>query len=185
MKKLLSLALVALIALSANAASIAWKSTALSFDGATLKSNTSVVGYLIYLGNSASLDASYAITDSFDASSIGTVAQTDSNGTAKAGQVGETLQFAFGSYQNNDAFALLVSYTTEGKTYWNLSSTINSLSGLSDELSTPADFTTFAFNNATAENGTLKAGGGWTAVPEPASAMLALAGVAMLIRRRK
>ena len=186
MKKLLSLALVALVAISAQAASVQWKSEALSFEGTALKSNTSVIGYLIYLGNDGNLASSYEMTKTFSASDIGTLAQTDSNGTAKGSQVGETLEFQFGDYVNNDAFALLVSYTADGKTYWNLSSTINSLTGLADEISTPGNFTTYAFNNATsATKGTLTAGGGWTAVPEPASAMLALAGVAMLIRRRK
>ena len=135
MKKILSLVLVALVAFSTQAASVLWKSDALSFGGTALKSNTDVVGYLVFLGNEGSLASSYEITKTFSVSDIGSLVQTDSNGTAKGSQVGGTFQFQFGDYVNDDAFALLVSYTTEGKTYWNLSSTINSLTGLADEIS--------------------------------------------------
>ena len=185
MKKLLSIALVALVAISAQAAAISWSSAAISFDGSTMKNNTSVMGYLIAL-EGTSLDESYTLTEGFSASNIGTVIHTDSNGTNKGGKVAGTADIT--GYANGDAFALLLVYTVGKDTYFNLSSSVNVLEGLdpTDPTVAAEEWSDFTINGSTvAEKGTLKAGAGWTAVPEPASAMLALAGVAMLIRRRK
>ena len=188
MKKLLLLALVGMFTISAQAAAIAWSSTAISFDGVTLKNNASVVGYLIALEGS-NLEASYALTEGFSLTTIGTLADTCS-GSKKSGKVTGTPDLP---YTNGDSFALLITYTDGVDTYYNLSSTINTFSGLdpNDITVFPEEWNDFAINGAAAAtDGTLTAGGGWTkaaapAVPEPASAMLALAGVAMLIRRRK
>ena len=64
MKKLLTLALVAIVAISTQAASIMWSSDAVSFGGTTLKNNASVAGYLIALEGS-SLAASYDLAEGF------------------------------------------------------------------------------------------------------------------------
>ena len=63
---------------------------------------------------------------------------------------------------------------------------MNTLAGISDEISTPADWANFSVSGTTSETpGKMSAGSGWTAVPEPATATLALAGLALLIRRRR
>ncbi len=185
MKKLLSLAIVGILAISVQAATIPWSSAAISFDGSTMKNNTSVMGYLIAL-DGTSLDESYTLTEGFSALTIGAIVNSDLNGTSKAGKVAGTADVS--NYTNGDAFAVLITYTDGDNTYYNLSSSVYTLSGLdpNDISVAPTQWADFAINGATSsEKGTLKAGGGWTAVPEPASAMLALAGVAMLIRRRK
>jgi hypothetical protein len=186
MKKLLSLALVALVAISAQAAFIEWSTVAITFGGTTLKNNTSVAGYLIALDGSSL--ATYDLVEGFSATSIGTVVESKS-GTPKSGKF--TGNSDISAYSNGDAFAFLITYNDGTDTYYNLSSTVNVLAGLdpTDSTVAPATWGNFAVNGAMNETaGTLTAGGGWTkavAVPEPASAMLALAGVAMLIRRRK
>ena len=185
MKKILTFALIGMFCISSYAANIDWSSVALSFGGTDLKKSTAVTGYLIAL-EGTSLATSYDLSSSFSASSIGVVLGTDTDGTSKGSKVVGS-SFLDG-YKNGDAFALLVTYNDGDKMYYNLSSSVYTLAGLdpNDPSVAPQEWDDFAFNNATsAEKGTLKAGGGWTAVPEPASAMLALAGVAMLIRRRK
>ena len=78
-------------------------------------------------------------------------------------------------------------YSNEGKTYFNLSSSTYTMSGLSDELSTPTA-ASFAFNyGGPTESTKVSSGSGWVqaAVPEPSTAALALAGLALLLKRRK
>jgi hypothetical protein len=184
MKKLLAIALVGFIAVSAQAASILWSSDAVSFGGTTLKNNASVNGYLIALDGSSL--ASFDLVEGFSATDIGTLVDSK-EGTPKSGKLTGTADVS--AYSNGDAFAFLITYNDGTDIYYNLSSTVNVLAGLdpSDPTVAPATWGNFAVNGAANETaGTLTAGGGWTkAVPEPSSAMLALAGVAMLIRRRK
>jgi PEP-CTERM putative exosortase interaction domain len=73
--------------------------------------------------------------------------------------------------------ALYDSGTSDG--YWfNISSKITATPYLEGQ-SPPETTTSASFSNSTATMG------GWQAVPEPATAALALAGLALLIRRRK
>ncbi len=185
MKKIITLTAILGFALASHAASVAWSTVKLSFGETSLK-NSSVNAYLVYL-ESGSLSDSYTFTESFSAASIGKVVQsTDSVGkTAKA--MG-TFQFPSGTYNNGDSFGLLLSYTDSGKTYWNLSSVVNTLSGLDPDDTTvaPADWNDFTAGSTVSESKTLSKGGGWVAaVPEPSTAMLALAGLALLIKRRR
>ncbi len=189
MKKLLLAMVVVLVAISAHSASLVWSASSVTYNGTKLKSDTGVTGYLVFL-STAALEDSYALTkDSTVASvvaSIGTEVASQNKTTAMS-KLNNTYSFVVGEpYDNGDAFAMLLTYVVDGNTYYNLSNEIYTMSGaLADPPTNPAA-AAFTFNYGTsAEKGTLKSGGGWTAVPEPASAMLALAGVAMLIRRRK
>jgi len=84
-----------------------------------------------------------------------------------------------------------LSYVSEGKTYYNYSANIYTVSGIDPDVgdaSTLGDATfTFDMNTKTTLSGgqSATAGGGWTVVPEPSTAMLALAGLALLIKRRR
>ena len=84
---------------------------------------------------------------------------------------------------------MLLSYTKEGKTYYNISSTTYTLSGYTDATSTPDPYNLTPSNQtytmADASTTKVSPGGGWTAVPEPSTAALALAGLALLLKRRK
>ena len=189
MKKTLLIAAVAMISFMAQAASLNWSASNVAFEGTKLKSNTGVTGYLVFL-STAALEDSYALTkDSTGASvsaSIGTLVSSQ-NKTTSMSKLNSDYDFVVGdTYDNGDAFVMLLTYTVDGKTYYNLSNEIYTMSGaLADPPTDPAA-AKFTFNYGTnTEKGALSSGKGWTAVPEPASAMLALAGVAMLIRRRK
>lgn len=185
MKTIASLICV-LTAVSVSATSVDWKSNALSFDTTELKKSTAVVGYLVYL-TSGALSTSYKMDESFSAATVGTVVSTDSDGANKGGQVTGTAEWDYGTYVNGNAFALVLSYadSVSGKTYWQISSTVNKLSGISDETSIPTAFNNYDGSSTVSSGSSISAGGGWVAVPEPSTAALALAGLALLLKRRK
>ena len=195
MKKLLIAALVCAISLSASAVTFTWAATKIAYDGSTLKNSTAVTGYLIYLGTS-SLSSSYTLSADSTAASIASTigTQVDSkNKTSAVGKLAGEWDFNYSDgYSNGEGnFAMLLVYEGD-KTYFNLTSATLTLSGGNDAdvanaiaAVNPSDGT-FSFSYA--DGGTsssLKAGGGWTAVPEPSTAMLALAGLALLIKRRR
>ena len=190
MKKLGTIALVCMAVLSAQATSFTWKATKVAFDGTQLKSDASVSAYLVYLSSGA-YDSSYALSESMTgeslASTIGTTVSSASKTSGLAALSG-TATFTFGDYNNGDVFGMLLVYSgsSDGKTYYNLSSDTYALSGLSDETSTPPAATfTFDYASKNDSGSSISKGGGWTAVPEPSTAMLALAGLALLIKRRR
>ncbi len=196
MKKLALIALLCCATSVASAVTLAWSAAGVKFDGNTLKSSTDVTGYLIYLGTSSYAD-SYAVSkeSTVDSviSSIGTKVDTK-NKTSAVGKISGAWTFDYGdTYSNGDNFAVLLTYVSSGTTYYNLASAVVTLAGGNDvDLSTdtpatdPSDVSA-SFSFATAgEKNSLSKGGGWTvAVPEPSTAMLALAGLALLIKRRR
>jgi len=191
-KTLLLIAALAALTQTASALSFNWSATGVEFGGSKLKNDANVTGYLIYLGNGGSLSTSYdlAADSTVDSviSSIGTKVDTK-NKTSAVGKLTGTYTFDYGGTpgQNGDAFAVLVSYVSEGTTYYNLSSAVTTLSGLEDD-GTVISNQDFTMNYGTkGESSSLSAGSGWTAaaVPEPSTAALALAGLALLLKRRK
>ena len=192
MKKTLIALTVVAFALNASALSFQWAATGVSFGGNTLKNSEDVTGYLIYLGNGGSLSTSYAIepdaTAESIASSIGSVVNTK-NKTSAVGKLQNTYTFDFGGEpgKNGDVFALLIAYTdkTADKTYVSLSSSTMTLAGLEDDTSSISNPTFSMSYSDSSDKGKVSSGGGWTAVPEPSTAALALAGLALLLKRRK
>ena len=189
MKKIIAaLAIVTMMASSASALSFTWKATQIAFEGTKLKSDTAVSAYLVYL-SSGSYASTYAVTPETTAASlagnIGTSVASASKTSALSALSAE-FSFDYGTYKNGDVFGMLLAYEKDGKTYLNLSSETYTLSGISSETST-IDAAQFAFSySGPTESSTVKSGGGWTAaVPEPSTAMLALAGLALLIKRRR
>ena len=189
MKKIITMMVVALVAVSASAASFDWGTgtTKVSFDGTAITTTNGAMGYLVLLTGS-SLDVS--ISEGIIApSAVSTMANTSTGMPAVKGRITGTYDSA--DVANGQNYGMFITYNDGTDTWYNFSSTVYTVSGLADATSA-LDNAVFAFDFASqsevTDGDTITAGSGWvkyTAVPEPASAMLALAGVAMLIRRRK
>ena len=184
--------LCSVLASTASALSFTWSVAGVTFDGTRLASSSDVTGYLIYLGSGGEYSSSYSLTEDSSAASIGasvgSVVYTSSAATTKVGKLSGEFSFDYGSYDNDDTFGLLLAYTgaSDGKTYYNLSSSTYTLSGIADEKSTITGATFTHSWDGPAEASSISSGGGWTAaVPEPSTAALALAGLALLLKRRK
>ncbi len=192
MKKLLTFVFTALLVGSASAVTMQWGATGVSWGSSKLKNDTGVVGYLIACD---ALGTSYAL-DGFDASDIGTVVDTNTSGTSTMSKLNKAYSIDTDTYGNGDTFAVLLTYQKDGKTYYNLTSGLVSMSGMATDPPTNAANTTSSFSWAdNGEQTVLTAGTGWTTlkqtepvtpdVPEPATGALALAGVALLFKRRR
>ncbi len=185
MKKLLTIAAIALVAGAASAVTMQWSTAkAVQFNGSNLKSDNNVTGYLIA---TESLGGPYTLDASFAASSVGTVVDT-LEGTSAMSKISQRWSIDTDTYGNGDTFAVLLKYVKDGDTYWNLTSALVEMSGMAVDPPTNAANTGSNFSYGTGAEGKLTAGGGWSKVkpiPEPATGALALAGVALLFRRRK
>ena len=198
-KAFTAIAALALTIGAASALSFEWgTSTQITFDGtkltsAALAANATVD--LIYLGtdNAWSFDESGIVTD--EVASTGSITTTGlvakrGYGSGKMDKFVDT-SFADGSkFNNGNVFGVLITYTdANGDVWYNLSSNTFTLTGVADD-TTSIDKQTFNFAWTNDESGAEAptAGGGWwtaPAVPEPVSAGLALAGIALLLKRRR
>ena len=198
-KAFTAIAALALTIGAASALSFSWgTSTAITFNGTKLNSAALAAPAtveLIYLGTDKawSVDESGLVTDE----AVNTGSITVTGGAANRGKASGLLEkthldtFADGSkFDNGSAFGVLITYTdTEGNVWYNLSSNTFTLSGVADN-TTAIEKQTFNFAWTNDESGAEAptAGGGWwtaPAVPEPVSAGLALAGIALLLKRRR
>ena len=197
MKKLLAI-IIATATIGAQAASMQWKATNVAFGGTTLDSKTATVsGYLVFLGTSSSLADLYTIdytapgtitpaTNVGDPKSVGTgraagsITSTYDDATSATG---DGSQVAAGNY-----FAMYLKYVDgKGDTWYNFATSAGEVTLDERGVANPI---TFSFNYGTQT--TIESAGqtpsGWTkinVVPEPSTAMLALAGLALLIKRRR
>ena len=180
---------LALVAVSASAAQIAWGTTGQLFNGDTAMTKAngySTTAYLVYLagGTWDSFDmtafaaAPSGVVAGKTANALGTVSSTSGNYSFAVGDTitGSTDKIVDGSSTFGIVFLSSGTGFGDDKTYY-----VQSATYTFDTSSSNYDVTeeTFSAKPSMAKGTT------WTAVPEPASAMLALAGVAMLIRRRK
>ena len=186
MKKILTFALAVGFAGMASAVTMQWQAKNIKFDGTQFNKTTgeTVTGYLIALDSFAT---SYTVDKNFDATSIGTVVDSKTGATA-VGTVSNRWTIDTDTYGNGDTFAVLLKYTKGSDTYWNLSSALVSMSGMSLDPPANANNTesSFSFGNSTGAAGVMTKGGGWVAaVPEPGIACMALLGVGMMLKRRR
>jgi hypothetical protein len=181
MKKIAIMMMVALVAISASAASIDWKFTGLTTASKRIVDSTGAnYNGNIYLILSENVSSLTSTTDqaSFETAlnsiTLGTTAVTDgkaANATATTSMLANTSTDYTFSVVVYDGTGYYISASKTQKAY--------------TDPTTPTSVTFTAQDiGATYQNAQ---GVKFTAVavPEPASAMLALAGVAMLIRRRK
>ena len=180
MKKLLVFSILAL-AVCAQAATVKWnwKSDAVvKFDSTSVGGNATA--YLLFIGDESV--SKYTFNEYVEmASSAVTTASTK---VGKVNTSGVTVDATPGN------FVTMLSYKSGDDTYWNVSSSVYTLtqSGIDDltNSGTPLPDSSFSFSNTVkTEAGSGTVGGGWAMVPEPSTAALALAGLALLLKRRK
>ena len=192
MKKLLTLITIAMVASTASAVSFKWTSDAMKFGSTSVGANAT--GYLVFLGNNTLGSEGYEWADIIEM-------DTDGSAATKMGKMNvpsvDTGSHGIGNY------VMYATFTSDGKTYYNVSSTTYTISqsaynALMNEGTAlpPATFSGLAsvVNPADATPGI---GDGWflkpttpdpgptPGVPEPATGALALAGVALLFKRRR
>ena len=193
MKKLIAFS-IAVFAISASAASFQWRVTGATFNGTALEN---VAGYLVYLGTSTSVSDLYTINFT-PPGEITPAAYVDSGATGTGRNAGTLLktyndatstggdgsQVAIGKY-----FGAVLVYNDGTDTWYNFTTAAQSITA---DATGAFERKTFAFDFTTKT--TIDADGqtpsGWTkiniaAVPEPSTAALALAGLALLLKRRK
>lgn len=180
MKKLLSLLFLVSLTISVNAATFKWASSAISFGSDKVKKDATA--YLIFIGDKTLGSEGYTFDD--------IIAKTALKSTSTTSMSKISVDPVDSGSNNVGNFVSYVTFTSGTDTYYNVSSSTYTITAaqyqaLMNEGTSLAD-TDFAFSstvNAKGTPGTI--GGGWYAVPEPATGALALAGVALLFRRRK
>ena len=183
MKKVLILATL-LVAGATQAATLTWgwkSSAAVKFDATALGS--AGTAYLLFIGDSGVNDytfAQYVAMASDD--------KSDQYVTSTATKVGKINVAAVQTEDTPGNFVSVLSFVNDGKTYWNVSSSVYALTEANikalDEEGTALPDSSFAFSSSVS-SGSGSVGGGWAQVPEPSTAALALAGLALLLKRRK
>ena len=189
MKKILSITLATLVAISASAASLDWSVASKSFttsDGSSARAG----GYLVtvfYATDFSSVQGAIAdlVSATATANSTGITSAISSIDALTKG-TGVTKATGATSGIIDDSSIALGTELNIFIVAWDANSIADATSYLVSDFASTTAYTapTTPTTNGAFESSSF-GNAKWTAVPEPASAMLALAGVAMLIRRRK
>ena len=197
-KAFTAIAALALTIGAASALGFDWTTgSKISFNGTQLTTAelaAPVTIELIYLGtdNTWSFAESGLVTD--EVASVGSVTVTGglANKGKGYGKLDKLLgtDFADGSkLGNGNVFGVLITYTdTEGNVWYNLSSNTYTLAGADMDGSViPRQTFDFAWTKDESGAEAPTAGGGWwmTPVPEPMTVICGLAGLALLLKRRR
>lgn len=190
MKKFLTIVAVALVAMSVQAAQINWGLTGQVKYNNTLVGNGGATFTLVCLDGITDW-ATYANDVALGATDGVVTTKTTNAGSMSIPTSGywafnwaDATDIANKTVAKGTDFAFVVSYSSGADTFFWASDAFTVTDSGSNWNATSTTYTmSTTVANAMGANGT-----NWTkavTVPEPASAMLALAGVAMLIRRRK
>ncbi len=196
MKKFLTIAFAAALCLSANAATVSWGLTGVTYFGSTNLKTENATGYLVYLGDKSSWD-DYGTANIVDIVKNGSTDYPSIAVNSKNGQVSSTAQidtdtsFAFnsstkiGTAPSGSYFGILYAYT-KGTDQYYFAGSVYQFSD-TDTTHYNSDLQTFTWKDDKLPTNTDSTGAsqGWVAVPEPSTAALALAGLALLLKRRK
>ncbi len=187
MKKFVIIAAVALVAMSMQAAQINWgMSGKISYNGTYVADKATLT--LVCLDGVTDWEA-YAKDIVAGKTTDGVAATKNTNKGSTSTSTASpytfdwagTTSLADKQVKSGTDFAFVVSFVNEGKSYF-WASDVYTVQDSGENWDGTSKAYTMSVNVANAMGAD---GSKWTAVPEPASAMLALAGVAMLIRRRK
>ena len=197
MKRLLILAILMTIGLQANGATISWGVNKSYFGTSSLSSKAT--GYLVYLGSAGTTWENTSVN--YKAIAEGTSENYLAKKTSSTGKVTGSVEATedvtpvFSGSQTiiadgNSVFGILLAYvdSAENKTYYHLGGTYLFDTSLDTEHGgtyTPGTKMFTWTDAAVASNSSGPAAQGWVAVPEPSTAALALAGLALLLKRRK
>ena len=183
------------LALNANAVTFQWNSAAQVSFGESLVSALTPATYtaqLVYLGSGGAWSGVTISDAGIDIGSTATkIDDPISSVSGKAGMFASQNSKFSGTTQKGVAggvYSVLLTYVDKDNTTWyQISSSTYTVPTTADELTTGLT-STFAFSstkNQVSSGSSVSAGSGWVAVPEPSTAMLALAGLALLIKRRR
>jgi hypothetical protein len=191
MKTILAL-IVSIAAVSAQAVSFNWTSKSqVTFDGTILKTEGNTAkAYLVYLGTdnewSFGNDISGVLANITD-TSVSTADTRTSGSNAAKGKIMPT-DYAKNGNQEYSYGVVLTYKDSSNKTWYNISSDVYTIgANVADNATGQSHEFEFSFekNGTVAKLSSSNVGGGWVAVPEPSTAALALAGLALLLKRRK
>ena len=186
MKKTIAFLLLMVGAVCCHAATVDWKWTS----SAGVKFDTTALGgdgtaYLLFIGDKSVND--YTFAQYVEMASDDKSEQYVTTAKTKMSKINVSPCTTPDTPGN---FVSVLSYKSGDDTYWNVSSSVYALTqanidALRDDGTALPD-SSFAFSNTVkTEAGSGSVGGGWAMVPEPSTAMLALAGLALLIKRRR
>lgn len=184
MKKLLTLTIL-IAAVSTQAAQINWGATGQIKFGDALVGNAGTTLQLVYLGSTTEAWSDYALQVA-KGTTDNVVATKTTNAGSMSIPTASPYIFTFGDADdvNNKVFvdgvkfAMIATTKQDGKDYY-WASDVYEVS----ESSSNYNGTSKTFTMGVAAASTINTG--WKAVPEPSTAALALAGLALLLKRRK
>ena len=193
MKKLMTLMLGMGLAVACSAAQINWGIAGqIKYDG-TLVGNGGATFTLVYLTDAAAWSsAAVDIASGKDSTGATTVATKTTNAGSMSMQNASPWIYSWADEGGAtdigskivaapSTFAMLVTTVKDNQTYYWASDTYTVSDSDANWNGTSATYTM----NVTVANAMGTNGEKWTAVPEPSTAMLALAGLALLIKRRR
>lgn len=186
MKKTLIL-ITALFAGMTHASTIQWGSSGAFYFGTT-KVAAGVTGYLVALGSSSTwaADTDYAAIVEGTAASIVDTKESAKLSSKVVGSTAINDGEKYGGYTVVDGstyFGSVYSFVSEGTTYYNVGEIYKF--DTNDATTYDSTLDTFSWRGDTIASNSSPAAQGWVAVPEPSTAALALAGLALLLKRRK